>query len=194
MPLPATVQTPQGLFVQLQRPRQRQERHPATTMLEVESVSCRLGMDQQQFDLACVPFLDRVLFIDPPRMRVAPLQLQQFLDEVIDDDHVRPLVLLNEIIQQIELVVAEPDRCLGSVPLPRSVRIGRRLRIVDKPRRHLLQFARHHSGVGSDGLRVTELHHEVLLHRVVRFRIRHVAAQLDRVYRRQRVGIVARFQ
>ena len=66
--------------------------------------------------------------------------------------------------------------------------------MVDEPGRHLLQLARHGGRVGRDDLRRSQLQHQVALHHVVGPDVGHVARQLDRVERRQLVGVDARLQ
>ena len=56
--LAAAVKAANRLFIQFQRPRQRQERDPAAAVLQVQAMPGGLGVDQQQFDLAVVPRLD----------------------------------------------------------------------------------------------------------------------------------------
>jgi hypothetical protein len=47
MPLAATMQAPDGLFVQFERPGQGQEDNVVSSVLEVEAVACGLGVDSQ---------------------------------------------------------------------------------------------------------------------------------------------------
>ena len=101
------------LFVQFQRPRQRQEHHLVAAVLEVQAVAGRLGVDGQQLDLAVVPPLDHVgAVVQRPQVRVAGLQLRQLLDEVIDEDRIVLLVPLKDFVQHVEAVRREPVRIL----------------------------------------------------------------------------------
>ena len=90
--LAAAVQASDCLFVQFQRPRQRHEHHVAAAVLEVQTVAGRLGMHQQQFDLAGGPPFDHVLVFDGLGVREAPAQFGQWglgglpLDDEDDND------------------------------------------------------------------------------------------------------------
>ena len=73
----------------------------------------KVELDAQQLDLAVVPPLDHVgAVVQRPQVRVAGLQLRQFLDEIVDDDRIVLLVSLKDFVQHVETVRREPVRIL----------------------------------------------------------------------------------
>jgi hypothetical protein len=64
MPLAATMQAPDCLLVQFERPGQGQEDDVVASVLEVKTVARRLGVDGKQPDLTSVPALDGVVIIE----------------------------------------------------------------------------------------------------------------------------------
>ena len=126
-------------------------------------------------------------------MGVSALEFGQLLLKVVDDDHVGVLVLLDQIVEQFKLVVAEPDGRLSRDKTSRFVRCDR-FAVIDESGGHLLQLARHHRRIDGNRFGVGELDHEILLHLLVGRPVGHVAAQLDRMQGRERVGVLARLQ
>lgn len=70
-------------------------------------MSCALGVQQQQLDLAPVPTVDCV---HRPRLRVASAQLGKFFLVGVEDDRISALILGQQIVQRVELVGAELTR------------------------------------------------------------------------------------
>ena len=178
MALAATVQPTDRLLVQLQRPRQREPHHPTAAVLEVQPVSCRRRVRQQHLDLAGVPVLYRAGVTHVSRVLVAAQQLVTLGDVLIPNNRGRALVLVQQVCQRVELVRGLPVRLQG----------------VHEPAGHLLELLRDDRCVLGDGLLVVaEFEDEVLPHRLVVGQV-HRQRHLDRVQRRQRVGVDPRLQ
>ncbi len=94
MPLAATMQAPDGLLVQFKRPGQGQEDDVVSSVLEVESVPCRLRMDGKERDLAPVPALDGAVVVKGRKFE-PPLEFGKFFLVLVNNEGIRMLVLLN---------------------------------------------------------------------------------------------------
>ena len=88
------MQSSNRLLVQLQTPRQRQKYHVAASVLEVEAVSCALGVDGEKLDLPGVPTSHCVRIIQRLNLRVATLNLRKLFLKLINNKRVRMLVFL----------------------------------------------------------------------------------------------------
>ena len=154
----------------------------------------RLRVDGQQLDLTFIPPLDHVgAVIQRPQVRVAGLQLRQFLDEVVDDDRIVLLVALKDFVQHVHPVRREPHGRLVRHELPR--RVGRHgLAVVDPAAGHLLQLARHGRRRQRGDFAAAHLGHKVALHLLVGRAVGQVAAHLDDMAGRQLVLVDARLQ
>jgi hypothetical protein len=84
MPLAATMQAPDGLLVQFKRPGQGQEDDMSSSVLEVEAVACRLGVDGKQPDLASVPALNGVVVIECRELLKPSLEFGKIFLELVN--------------------------------------------------------------------------------------------------------------
>ena len=146
-----------------------------------------------KLDQPLIPTLHRIHVIQRLNLRIATLDLCKLLFKLVHQDRIGMLVFLQKVMQQIELVTAEPHRFLGDGELA-GHGAGEFRRVVHKTRRHLLELVSHHGRVSRHRLGVREVHHEVALHRLIRLTIVDLAAQLDNMTRRQFVLVVARLQ
>ena len=94
MPLAATMQPPDCLFKQFERPGQGHEHEAASAVLEVEPVAGGLWMDQEKFDFAGVPPLDGAVVVEGNRVLVSTLELSQLFFVVVSNDRIGMLVFL----------------------------------------------------------------------------------------------------
>jgi hypothetical protein len=78
MPLAATMQAPDGLLVQFERPGQGQEDDVASSMLKVKAVASRLGVDGEKRDLTSVPSFDGVVVVERREVLEPALEFSEF--------------------------------------------------------------------------------------------------------------------
>ena len=104
MPLAATMQAPDGLLVQFERPGQGQEDDMVPTVLEVEAVTCRLGVDGKQCDLASVPALDGVVIVKRREVLKPSLEFGKLFLVLVNKEGIGMLILIEQFFKAVKLV------------------------------------------------------------------------------------------